>query len=32
MEGWWIKIREFGKLNRLPFVPQASNTAAMEAA
>ncbi len=32
MEGWWIMIREFGKLNRLPFVPAASRTAPMDAA
>ena len=30
--GWWIRIRELGSANRLPFVPAASSTAAIEAA
>ena len=32
VEGWWIRIREFGSANRLPGVPAASSTAAAEAA
>ena len=32
MEGWWIMMREFGRLKRLPLVPLASSTAAMDAA
>ena len=32
MEGWWIMIREFGRLKRLPLAPLANSTAAMDAA
>ena len=32
MEGWWIMMRELGRLKRLPLAPLASSTAAMEAA
>ena len=32
MDGWWIRMRECGRLYRFPLVPQASSTAAMEAA
>jgi hypothetical protein len=30
--GWWITMREFGREKRLPLVPAASSTAAMDAA
>ena len=32
ISGWWIRMRELGSENRLPFVPAASSTAAIDAA
>ena len=32
ISGWWMTMREFGSENRLPFVPAASSTAAIDAA
>ena len=32
ISGWWISTREFGSAYRLPFLPAASSTAAIDAA
>ena len=32
VQGWWIRIRALGSAVRLPFVPAASSTAAIDAA
>ena len=32
IHGWWIRMRELGSEKRLPLVPAASSTAAIDAA